>query len=177
MDKDILNDEARVYEAVLEHLPHDRFALERLYAIYQLCGDYQKVQECEERLQLIETGEINPDDYHQYRSSLRSKTKSFFQIHSKINKLIESCSQQEYSFFELKENEWKSIRPHLELLIKMRESGFLDTEAYLELCRKLKFSRKSNKHLWKGIVAHFPDCDRLNYQSLLKSMQVESTLE
>jgi len=176
VNHEVLLDEARVYEAVLDNLPHDRFALEKLRTIYLACEEIDKANECEKKLMLLEVGALSPDDYHQPQS-LMSRTTGFFHKHSKINDLIENCSNPEIMFFESRADIWMDRRPQVALLLQMREEGFLDTEAYLKLCQKLKLANKSNDHLWKGIVSHFQECDRLSYDSLLESMQKQSGMK
>ena len=91
--------------------------------------------------------------------------------------MIKESSVHEDDFFIKTEKVWTDIRVGLGLLIFLRDQGVLDSEGYIDLCRHLKLSLKSDDHLWKGVVSHFPECDRLNYKDVLKLMQIKSGLE
>ncbi len=171
-----LLDEARVYESVLLSVPHDEFALKRLVDIYTECNEPLKLQEFQKRLELAQNGELDLAEFTALEAS--QKEKKFFRNHSKIRDLISLCKKKEDRFFTLRKSEWTDVRPHLDLLIRFRELGLIDSSAYMDICQHLMRSRNQEETSgWEGVVGHLPDCDRVNYSELLEALKSQSKME
>lgn len=171
-----LLDEARVYESVLSNMPHDEFALSRLVEIYAKCENSVKLQEFKQRLAQAQNGELDLSNFGDLDT--HKQKNNFFKNHSKIHDLISSCNQKDNHFFNSRMAQWTDVRPHIALLIRLRESGLIDTNAYIDICLHLMRSRNQPKQsVWKGVVSHFPDCDRVNYSELLDALKSQSGME
>ncbi|WDE95878.1 hypothetical protein PQO03_09130 [Lentisphaera profundi] len=171
-----LLDEAKVYESVLENMPHDEFALKRLVEIYSQCEDQVKIREFDHRLQHAQEGELDIDSFYDHTKE-QPKSK-FFTQKSKINDLISLCKSEEEQYFTSHIDLWTQIRPHIDLLIRFREWGMLDVSTYVDLCNHLIQSRnKDNPSIWRGIVSYLPDCDRVKYLDLLEALKSRSGLQ